>query len=625
MSFSANELRLVIAPESSLLTGTHRIFLANVLGLDPSQKPLGYVRKGVDATPQLFEEVLGYLREQGFAPSLSPGATNAAAELQQDREAFGDARERGRHLKDHPTRPPLPEVFKRDLKSYQKPAVAHLAGVRHAANFSVPGSGKTTITLAAFALLRQGGEVDRIVVVGPRAAFMPWEEEFRECFGRKPRSTRLVGSKTRRKRLYRVADGSDIVLLTYQMASNDLEDLVKYFRRHKVMLVLDESHNVKRLAGGRWSESLLSLAPFAARRVILSGTPAPHSLLDLWTQVSFLWPGQGLLGEREQFRRRVETDEDSAFEGVREELYPFYWRIRKSDLRLPRPRFHRISIRMSPYQRAIYDAIAARVLADSIHAPEERLKLRMWRRARMVRLLQAASNPALLTTYSTEFKIPPVEGSGLPVESIIEHYPDYETPEKFAYTVALVRKLVAKGHKVLVWTAFVHNIKMLEARLADLSPACVWGGVPKDDDEDEEYNRERLIREFRTSPRRTVMIANPSACAESVSLHNACFHAVYFDRTFNAAHYLQSLDRIHRVGVTRPVHYYLLQSENSIDSVIDERLSAKTERMLKLLNDDFMTLDLDSPIDEFSEAAEEDRDFQALIESLRTHAVGSEP
>jgi hypothetical protein len=48
----------------------------------------------------------------------------------------------------------------------------------------------------------------------------------------------------------------------------------------------------------------------------------------------------------------------------------------------------------------------------------------------------------------------------------------------------------------------------------------------------------------RLSPR-----ANLAAMAEGVSPRHTCHDAIYVDRTFNAGQYLQSLDRIHRLGL----------------------------------------------------------------------------
>ena len=64
-----------------------------------------------------------------------------------------------------------------------------------------------------------------------------------------------------------------------------------------------------------------------------------------------------------------------------------------------------------------------------------------------------------------------------------------------------------------------------------------------------------------------VLIANPAAFAESVSLHKTCKHAIYYDLSYNCAQFLQSLDRTHRVGGSEEIesHYYFLQYKNSID------------------------------------------------------------
>ena len=239
----------------------------------------------------------------------------------------------------------------------------------------------------------------------------------------------------------------------------------------------------------------------------------------------------------------------------------------------------------------------------------------------MIRLLQAASNPTLLVRYSTEFRLPPMDASSLPVDAVIQKYSEFESPAKIKTLETLVRELVSKKRPVIIWTAFIHNILTFEKLLGDLKPAKLYGDIPRDDRENEELNRELIIRDFKGG-RYNVLIANPSACAESISLHKVCRDAIYFDRTFNAAHYLQSLDRIHRVGLEKhdKVRYYILQSEDSIDGVIDTRLNEKMERMRRVLNEDLAPLDLESPADAFSEETEEEADFAAVVKSLQQHA-----
>jgi SNF2 family DNA or RNA helicase len=508
--------------------------------------------------------------------------------------------------------------FQRQLKRYQVPAVSHAVSIAHSANFSVPGSGKTTIALAAYAILKGRGEIERLVVIGPRACFMPWEDEFEACFGRPAVSVRVSGSRDRRKSLYRVAEGADLVLLSYQMACNDRDDLAALLQRGKCLLVLDESHNVKRIEGGKWAEIVVELAPYATRRMILTGTPAPSSLLDLWSQFTFLWPNPPLLGRKENFRFKIE-EHGSKPDAVKESLKPFFWRIKKSDLHLPAPIFHKVPVEMRIYQRRIYDAIGAKVLKDIVKAPSDRAKLRPWRRAKLIRLLQTASNPSLLSEYSVEFRIPPLDASDLPVDQLIERYSEFEVPAKLECAETLIRRLVRRGQKTVLWTTFVHNIKTLEIRLKDLNPLSIFGSVPKDDDENEEYNREQIIRRFKSSSSSPVLIANPGACAESVSLHKTCKHAVYLDRTFNGAQYLQSLDRIHRVGLSSRdrVHYYILEARDSVDAVIDERLEKKKVRMLELLDDDIPVMNLDTSPEAISDEGDDSADFNAVVVQLK--------
>lgn len=626
VSLEKSTLRVELGQQSALLTGVGRVFFANVLGFEPAANFSGYSTQVEASNLKLVADVIDYLHDRHVQLSLNEQAKLACQQLKNASDDLESALTAGREIKSHPPTTIESPGLKRPLKVYQIAAVAHAVKLKNSANFSVPGSGKTTVALAAFAILRSQKEVDKIVVIGPRSSFMPWEDEFRACFRRKPRSIRISGARHLRMRLYRQADSQELVLLTYQMASNDAGQVIALLQRNKVLLILDESHNVKRLEGGKWAGALIKIGPHAVRRMILTGTPAPNSIADLWSQITFLWPNLQVLGSRDQFKYRLADGGEAVLARLRKQISPLYWRTTKAELALPKPRFKRIRLNMRPHQRAIYTVLAAKVLADVVKAPTERAKLRIWRRARMVRLLQAATNPALLTQESVEFRVPPLSAAGLPVDQLIQNYTDYETPVKVDFAVRLARRLVGLGRKVLIWTAFVNNIRALERALADLRPRVVYGDVPPGDNEDLEFNRERMIREFRTSLQFPVLIANPSACAESVSLHKVCLDAIYLDRTFNCAHYMQSMDRIHRIGLEPRdhVYYHILQCADTIDEIIDDRLNEKQILMLKVLNEDFSVVNMDYSADAFSEEPDEDRDFSALVEYLcrQVHSQG---
>jgi SNF2 family DNA or RNA helicase len=85
-----------------------------------------------------------------------------------------------------------------------------------------------------------------------------------------------------------------------------------------------------------------------------------------------------------------------------------------------------------------------------------------------------------------------------------------------------------------------------------------------------------------------VIIANPFSVAESISLHKGCHNAIYLERDYNCSNFIQSKDRIHRVGLDKNqlTKYYYVLSKDSIDEVINDRLLLKIERMEQMINED---------------------------------------
>jgi SNF2 family DNA or RNA helicase len=204
----------------------------------------------------------------------------------------------------------------------------------------------------------------------------------------------------------------------------------------------------------------------------------------------------------------------------------------------------------------------------------------------------------------------------------IEHYSKYETPCKFQAVTRLVAKLCDGGNKVIVWSSFVHNLTMLRKLLSAYNPVVVYGGVPYSSSDEEEVTREQLITKFKVDHECRLLIANPAACAESISLHTVCHKAVYLDRTFNCAHYMQSLDRIHRIGLepSQKTEYFLVVARNTIDEAIQDRLKQKMLNMEHVLEDDLPGSIPGYWAGQFSD--EEDIDLEMVEAHIREVAEG---
>lgn len=514
--------------------------------------------------------------------------------------------------------------FKRELKPYQEDPARFMATLPYTANFSVPGSGKTAMVYAAYSRMKELGVVQKMLVIGPSSAYLAWSEEYQECFEKKPKLARITGTKHKRNKLYEKADRWEIFITTYQMATMDVDHLLELLKSSRFLLVLDESHNIKKFEEGMWASAVLKLAEHAYRKIILTGTPVPNKLQDLWTQFNFLEPD--ILGTKGNFKSFVQKP--NAEKILRKKLAPFYRRVKKKDLDLPEPVFRIIKVKAKKLQSKIYEAIRKASLEELKLAKEDKFLLSDLRRAIIIRLMQAASNPSLLIEKSEEFQIPAINQDKiveLVESSVVEgirNYSKFEVPSKIEAAEKITRNIL-KNHpekKVLIWSVWVNNLKMLSKQLRDLNPIVIYGDVPINEEQDPLDNRELRIKRFKTNPSSRVMIANPGACGESISLHDVCHDAIYLDRTFNAGQYMQSLDRIHRVGLkkTDKITYHILLVKDTIDETINRRLEEKKDRMLRLLNDDFQVINLETELSEVSGVPEdEETDFDAVMKDLK--------
>jgi len=484
---------------------------------------------------------------------------------------------------------------RRDPLPHQRHGILHALNAVNAANFSVPGAGKTATALAVAAAHLAQGTIDLVVVVGPLSSFAPWE---RECVGAapgifNPRRVR-AGSRGARAEIYRRARTRELLLLGFSTAASDQSELEALCRRANVMLVVDESHRVKRFRGGTWAPALMEIARFARVKLILSGTPMPQSGLDLYSQLNILWPGGELTGSRATYAARAESD----FDAVIRRVEPFFVRTPKSQLDLPEAHFYRHPVELAPLQLQIYDLIVTRLRAEIPDAARWSDRIEALRRARPIRLIQAASNPDLLNEADGFFGVPPLRSpSGTLMERLHRYREFGELPGKFRFALDFLRGLQAEGRKCVVWTSFIRNIDQLSRLVREQLGASVFsvdGRVPAAETaahgtEEIDETRERRIDRFLAEDGFAVLIANPAACAESISLHWACHTALYIDRTHDCARWLQSIDRIHRLGLTPTdrVEIHIAQGvangAPTIDAVVDNRLLAKENNMRLLL------------------------------------------
>lgn len=517
----------------------------------------------------------------------------------------------------------------RRLYPLQLLSAYHLAFSQNGCNFSVPGAGKTSIVYGAYTFLKNVEQdnpkkVDKILIIGPLSAFGPWELEFEECFGRKADCKRINGAvSTENRKQYFYGDTAELILISYASVVSVKESLKYYLSNHKVMVVLDEAHKIKNTNGGIIASAIMELAPLCSSRVVLTGTPVPNGYEDLFNLFHFIWPKNDVTRYTVgQLRDMTRSEADSRIPPLMNNIDPYFIRIKKQDLNIPIPVENPpILIQMKESQQRIYDFIEQRFVSEvssfsnDLHASLVK--------ARLIRLQQVATNPALLripiTAFSEEsgndFSSIEAEDS-LIMQDIMRFYAD-EIPAKFDKCGELVKQIILENGKVVIWAIFIKTIESLESYLRSIGIECrtLFGATPvatdgmTPDDVNYELTREAIIKEFHNPDSSyKVIIANPFAVAESISLHKACHNAIYIERSFNCAHFIQSKDRIHRYGLSSNTitNYYYLLSQDTIDETVNDRLQIKEERMLSLIES--------APIPLFSNVGDEgDEDIKAII------------
>lgn len=576
----------------------------------------------------VLQEIQNLLNKYGFTSELSSQTKKDVESFDRENELFDLFSEKARSIRNDEFKkyPQLVEDYKafkivlnnslaRNLYPLQELSAFHMSFAQNSCNFAVPGAGKTSIVYGAYSFLKSlpnddPRHIDKLLVIGPLSSFAPWTNEYFSCFGKTTSFQRLSGdiNISKDKKLEHLYSGSpaEITLIFHGGVDSLQGDIIEFLKKNKTMVVVDEAHRIKN-PEGIWGKSVVEISKEAKARVILTGTPVPNGYQDIYNLYKFIYPFK--YKEILKFHYQNLEDltynslpESSRVQELKQNLSPFFIRIKKDDLKLPPILEKIIRVDMNPYQREIYDFIETTYINSFKHNESATIK-DILNKAKLIRLRQASTNPSLLsktlkdslenneitgeydpnakfTTYNDEF----VNDSEF--FNKICNYINYEIPKKYTEIKKIIEHdILPINGKVIIWTIFIQNAKELMNYLQrnNINSKLLIGEI-------EQSERENTIEKF-NNPENTefqVIIANPFSVAESISLHKGCHNAIYLERDYNCSNFLQSKDRIHRVGLDKNqiTNYYYIISNHSIDEVIDDRLNVKIERMEKIINDD---------------------------------------
>lgn len=455
----------------------------------------------------------------------------------------------------------------RNLTPEQNSCILYLLDMQNGANFSVPGSGKTLVSLCVWQILRSANSVAKMLVVAPKSAFEAWESEVRDSFNGAFKTELYSGNI--------FDENTQLGIVNYEQLENAdrLSYLTSWVSANSACLVVDEAHRIKAGRGSvRWS-AVKRLSEAGQRTDILTGTPMPQGPKDLVGLFGASWPKL----------TKTELDERTLPLLRRNTVFV---RTTKGELHLPPANLVQIAQEPSYLQRQILDALRDQYGGASFLSIADARNLAKRGKA-VMSLMAAATNPGLLSAQSTfshfelGFTWPPRAISmDAELTRLIDEYTLHEIPWKFEYAAMRVEELFRSGEKTLIWSNFIGNLGALKTVLHKFNPAVVYGNVSQEE-------RVRELHKFRTDPSCSVLLSNPQTLGEGVSLHQVCHTEIFIDRTFNAGLYLQAVDRIHRLGLEpdQVTTIEFLSTRGTIDERIASRLSSKIASLSSFLQD----------------------------------------
>ncbi len=469
--------------------------------------------------------------------------------------------------------------LERKLRDAQMWDSFHISTMIRSANFSVPGSGKTSIVYGAFAYLSSQdiNKVDKLVVIGPKNSFMSWKDEFKLNFGNKKilncidiQSSEYSSKKDKYTALKYESENSNLILINYESLIGYI-DAIEFIITDRTMLVFDEIHKVKNIDGER-AKCALRICKNANYKVGLTGTPIPNSYTDIYNLLHILFPDEYDTFFKFDISYLQNASKSlECIEKINDAIYPFFCRITKDELGVPVAENDNLDfgyIEMNDEEKKLMKIIYRRCKNNIL--------------LKYIRLLQASSNPELiLKQNASEILDITIDEKFYNDESFTfeeqEFIKSLGRGRKINRGIELVEELTANNHSVICWCVFIDTIKYIIQTLHNkgISAACIYGTTSNKD-------RDEIIKKFKNGEI-LVLVTNPHTMAESVSLHKKCHCAIYFEYTFNLVHMLQSRDRIHRLGLKenqKTYYYYMILNSkeelfNAIDLKVYNRLKEK--------------------------------------------------
>lgn len=434
-----------------------------------------------------------------------------------------------------------------NLHAYQERGVEFVLSKRRCALFLDMGLGKTATTLTALSDLFDSFAIDRVLIIAPlRVANTVWKQEAARWEHLRHLNV-TVATGTEKQRNAALMSGAEIVTINRENVPWLVE---RYSDRWPFdAVVIDESSSFKSSASKRF-KALRKVLGKTHYMVLLTGTPSPNGLLDLWAQFYLIDGGMALGRTMTMYKQRFFESDYMGYkftpaEGsdakIQSLIAPMSLSMSAADyLELP----ERIDIvervDLPAKVMAAYDDFERECLLELDDGNEIE-----------------ALNAAVLAGKLLQF------ASGALYTDKLKSWTELHT----AKLDALAELLEDCTEPVLVAYNFESDLERLTARfpqavVLDASAETI-----------ERWNNGEI----------PLLLAHPQSAGHGLNLQRGGCLAVWFSLCWSLEYYQQFNARLHRQGQDKPVRIVHFVAQGTIDERVLRVLSDKASTQANLL------------------------------------------
>jgi SNF2 family DNA or RNA helicase len=435
---------------------------------------------------------------------------------------------------------------------YQKNAIKMMLQQACVGLFLDPGLGKTAIALSAFKILKKAGYVQRMLVIAPlRPCYLVWPAEICKWANFQELKYAILHGPDKEDLLNVDAD----VFITNVDSVRWLFENSRFKRLRCDILCVDESTKFKHANTKTRFQVIRHYLGAFKRRWILTGTPAPNGLIDLWGQIYLLDQGAALEPFITRFRLKYFfqsgyggydwTPQPHAIQAITERVAPLVIRLRAEDyLAMPEIQYIKIRIDLPEDARKTYKQVE-----NEFYTKINEGEIVAANAAVAGGKCRQIANGAV---YDAESKVHEVH------EAKLTAYED------------LVEEL--SGQPSLVLYEYRHDLNRMRKRIK--GPHLGAGVSRKREEEIYSAFNQGIV---------PILYGHPASMGHGLNLQEAAHHIIFFGLTWDLELYDQVIRRVYRQGQKEKVFVYHILARDTLDEVVFDTLGSKDRTQKSLL------------------------------------------